>query len=141
MDEKIVLCGANSYQQKYYFNPQFKALPENIRQELQIISVYISPQPCSLHNNRNGRSVTPAMGAKIRLFSNSTFPIFSFIPDPQYFLPGTPPGRITPGILTIPFFLTGTDGSSSRFQSHQKGNPPLLRIDVYGDGQRESHFV
>ena len=39
MDEKIVLCGANSYQQKYYFNPQFKALPENIRQELQIMCV------------------------------------------------------------------------------------------------------
>ena len=39
MDEKIVLCGANSYQQKYYFNSQFKALPENIRQELQIMCV------------------------------------------------------------------------------------------------------
>ena len=39
MDEKIVLCGANSYQQKYYFNPQFKALPENICQELQIMCV------------------------------------------------------------------------------------------------------
>ena len=39
MDEKIVLCGANSYQQKYYFNPQFKALPENIRQDLQIMCV------------------------------------------------------------------------------------------------------
>ena len=37
MDEKIVLCGANSYQKKYYFNSQFKALPENIRQELQIM--------------------------------------------------------------------------------------------------------
>lgn len=39
MEEKTVLCGANSYQQKYYFNPQFQALPESIRQELQIMCV------------------------------------------------------------------------------------------------------
>ena len=37
--DNIVLCGASSYEQKYYFNPQFKALPENIRQELQIMCV------------------------------------------------------------------------------------------------------
>lgn len=35
----IVLCGANSYEQKYYFNEQFSNLPENIRQELQIMCV------------------------------------------------------------------------------------------------------
>ena len=39
MDEKIVLCGANSYQQKYYFNEKFKLLPENIKKELQIMCV------------------------------------------------------------------------------------------------------
>nr|WP_314462443.1 DUF6145 family protein [uncultured Clostridium sp.] len=38
-EEKVVLCGANSYEQKYYFNEQFKSLPENIRQELQIMCV------------------------------------------------------------------------------------------------------
>ncbi len=37
--ERIVLCGANSYQQKYYFNPQFQRLPEEIKQELQILCV------------------------------------------------------------------------------------------------------
>ena len=37
--ERIVLCGANSYEQKYYFNEQFSNLPENIRQELQIMCV------------------------------------------------------------------------------------------------------
>mgnify|MGYP007122028420 CR=1 FL=1 len=26
--ENIILCGANSYQQKYYFNEKFKLLPE-----------------------------------------------------------------------------------------------------------------
>ena len=36
--ENIILCGANSYQQKYYFNEKFKLLPENIKKELQIIS-------------------------------------------------------------------------------------------------------
>lgn len=39
MGERVVLCGANSYEQKYYFNQQFKALPEAIRQELQIMCV------------------------------------------------------------------------------------------------------
>ena len=37
--DRIVLCGANSYEQKYYFNEQFSTLPENIRQELQIMCV------------------------------------------------------------------------------------------------------
>ena len=39
MEEKTVLCGASSYEQKYYFNQQFSALPESIRQELQIMCV------------------------------------------------------------------------------------------------------
>lgn len=37
--EKVVLCAANSYEQKYYFNGQFKALPEEIKKELQIMCV------------------------------------------------------------------------------------------------------
>lgn len=35
----VVLCGANSYEEKYYFNKDFQALPEAIRQELQIMCV------------------------------------------------------------------------------------------------------
>lgn len=35
----MVLCGASSYEQKYYFNEKFSALPESIRQELQIMCV------------------------------------------------------------------------------------------------------
>lgn len=38
-EEAIVLCGANSYEQKYYFNQDFSKLPEAIRQELQIMCV------------------------------------------------------------------------------------------------------
>jgi len=37
--ENVVLCGASSYEQKYYFNQEFKALPEHIKQELQIMCV------------------------------------------------------------------------------------------------------
>ena len=39
MSEKTVLCGANSYEQKYYFNQDFNMLPDEIKQELQIMCV------------------------------------------------------------------------------------------------------
>lgn len=39
MEEEIILCGANSYEHKFYLNPQFEGLPESIRQELQIMCV------------------------------------------------------------------------------------------------------
>lgn len=35
--EKIVLCGASSYEEKYYFNEDFSALPEDVRNELKIL--------------------------------------------------------------------------------------------------------
>ena len=37
--EKIVLCGASSYEENYYFNEDFAALPEDIRKELKILCV------------------------------------------------------------------------------------------------------
>lgn len=37
--EPVVLCGANSYEQKYYFNKEFSNLPESIQKELQIMCV------------------------------------------------------------------------------------------------------
>ena len=45
MDEnKIVLCGANAYEKKYYFNEeQFKMIPDSIKQELHVICV-LSPR-------------------------------------------------------------------------------------------------
>ena len=39
MEEEIVLCAASAYEQKFYLNPEFNALPEGIRQELQIMCV------------------------------------------------------------------------------------------------------
>ena len=37
--EEIVLCAANSYEQKYYLKPEFEMLPETIKQELNIMCV------------------------------------------------------------------------------------------------------
>ena len=37
--DNIVLCGASSYEQKYYFNQDFASLPETVKQELQIMCV------------------------------------------------------------------------------------------------------
>ena len=39
MREEVVLCAASSYEQKFYLNPEFEALPEQIQQELQIMCV------------------------------------------------------------------------------------------------------
>ncbi len=37
--EDVVLCGANSYEETYYFNEDFAALPQGIRDELKIMCV------------------------------------------------------------------------------------------------------
>ena len=37
--KNVVLCAASAYEEKYYLNPGFKALPENIKKELQILCV------------------------------------------------------------------------------------------------------
>ena len=39
LGEKIVLCGANAYEQKYYLNPRYASLPSVIQDELQIMAV------------------------------------------------------------------------------------------------------
>jgi hypothetical protein len=38
-DKMTVLCVANSYEQKYYLNPEFMGLPKTIKDDLQIMSV------------------------------------------------------------------------------------------------------
>ena len=38
----IVLCGANSYNQKYYFNHAFDRLPDAVKQELQVMCVWFT---------------------------------------------------------------------------------------------------
>ena len=40
MEDKLtVLCVSNSYEQKYYLNPEFMGLPKTIKDDLQIMSV------------------------------------------------------------------------------------------------------
>ena len=43
-EDKIVLCGANAYEKKYYFNEQFKAIPQSIKDELHIICVLFTEE-------------------------------------------------------------------------------------------------
>ena len=48
--ERIVVCGANAYEKKYYFNPDFDSLPEEIKKELQVM--------CVLFTEENGGILT-----------------------------------------------------------------------------------
>ena len=41
---QVILCGASAYDQKYYFNEQFSALPESIKEELQIMCVLFTEE-------------------------------------------------------------------------------------------------
>lgn len=40
----MVLCGANAYEKKYYFNPEFSRLPEQIQDELHIMCVLFTEE-------------------------------------------------------------------------------------------------
>ncbi|MBR5739443.1 MAG: hypothetical protein IKY02_05580 [Lachnospiraceae bacterium] len=40
----VVLCGANSYEEKYFFNPVFQNLPQEIRDELKILCVLFTEE-------------------------------------------------------------------------------------------------
>lgn len=42
--EKVVLCGANAYEQKYYFNEKFDGIPQSIKDELHIICVLFTEE-------------------------------------------------------------------------------------------------
>ena len=39
MEDNKVLCGANSYQQKFYLNPVYEVLPQQVKDELKILCV------------------------------------------------------------------------------------------------------
>ncbi len=39
-----MLCGANAYEMKYYFNEQFEGLPESIKEELHILCVLFTEE-------------------------------------------------------------------------------------------------
>lgn len=41
---KVVLCASSAYTKKYFFNPTFNKLPENVKEELHIISVLFTTE-------------------------------------------------------------------------------------------------
>ena len=43
-NERIVLCGASSYEQKYYFNKIFEKIPKSIQDELHIMCVLFTEE-------------------------------------------------------------------------------------------------
>jgi Family of unknown function (DUF6145) len=43
-EDKVVLCGANSYKKKYYINEDFAALPSSIQDELQVLCVLFTEE-------------------------------------------------------------------------------------------------
>lgn len=44
-DERVVLCGANAYEKKYYFNEEmFGKLPDSVKDELHIICVLFTEE-------------------------------------------------------------------------------------------------
>lgn len=44
MKDSLVLCGANSYEEKYYLNELFKKLPQQVKDELQIMCVLFTEE-------------------------------------------------------------------------------------------------
>ncbi|MDD6812582.1 MAG: DUF6145 family protein [Lachnospiraceae bacterium] len=43
-ENRVVLCGANAYEQKYYFNEQFAGIPESIKEDLHVICVLFTEE-------------------------------------------------------------------------------------------------
>lgn len=44
LEGRVVLCGANSYEKKYYFNEKFSKIPESMKEELRIICVLFTEE-------------------------------------------------------------------------------------------------
>ena len=42
--EKVIICGANAYEQKYYFNPEFGKIPLSLQDDLHIICVLFTEE-------------------------------------------------------------------------------------------------
>lgn len=59
-----VLCGANSYEEKYYFNEKFSNLPEEIKKEIQIA--------CVLYTEEVGGVITFEFSEEGSLLVNTT---------------------------------------------------------------------
>ena len=38
-EDRVILCGASSYDKLFYFNPEFDRLPEEIKEDLKVLCV------------------------------------------------------------------------------------------------------
>lgn len=43
-EQAVVLCGANAYEKKYYYNEKFAGIPDSIKDELHIICVLFTEE-------------------------------------------------------------------------------------------------
>ena len=43
-EESRVLCGANSYTQKFYWNNRFDRIPDEVKNELQVLCVWFTEE-------------------------------------------------------------------------------------------------
>lgn len=42
--DRIVVCGANAYEQKYYFNKEFSKIPQSVQDDLHILCVLFTEE-------------------------------------------------------------------------------------------------
>lgn len=42
--DKVILCGSNAYEKKFYLNEDFEALPQGIKDELKIMCVLFTEE-------------------------------------------------------------------------------------------------
>lgn len=43
-EDRTVLCGANAYEKKYYFNQAFDSIPDSVKDELHVICVLFTEE-------------------------------------------------------------------------------------------------
>lgn len=43
-NDNIIICAANAYEKKYYFNELFQSVPESIKNELRVICVLFTEE-------------------------------------------------------------------------------------------------
>lgn len=43
-NQRVVLCGSNAYEKKYYFNQDFQGIPDSIKEELHVICVLFTEE-------------------------------------------------------------------------------------------------
>ena len=66
-DGKVVLCGANSYEEKYYLNPDFEQLPDTVKNELKIMCVLYVHELCFEVTSEEGDPMFDEIGSRLKI--------------------------------------------------------------------------